>query len=48
VVIEWAERLEEAGWDLGSSILVEIEYHPEAHDTRVVSVDDVLPTDAMA
>jgi len=48
VVIEWAERLEEAGWDLGSSILVEIDYHPEAHDTRVVSVDDVLPTDAMA
>lgn len=48
VVIEWAERLEEAGWDLGSSILVEIDYHPDVHDTRIVSVDDVLPTDAMA
>ena len=48
VAIEWAERLEEAGWDLGSSILVEIDYHPEAQDTRVVSVDDVAPTDAMA
>ncbi len=48
VAIEWAERLEEAGWDLGSSILVEIDYHPDAHDTRLISVDDVLPTDAMA
>ncbi len=48
VVIEWAERLEEAGWDLGSSILVEMDYHPDAHDTRLISVDDVLPTDAMA
>jgi tRNA threonylcarbamoyladenosine biosynthesis protein TsaE len=48
VAIEWAERLEEAGWDLGSSILVEIDYHPEAQNTRVISVDDVLPADAMA
>ncbi|NKB90034.1 MAG: tRNA (adenosine(37)-N6)-threonylcarbamoyltransferase complex ATPase subunit type 1 TsaE [Acidobacteria bacterium] len=48
VAIEWAERLEEAGWDLGSSILVEIDYHPESHDTRVISVDDALPADAMA
>ena len=48
VAIEWAERLEEAGWDLGSSILVEIEYHPDDHDTRLISIDDPLPTDAMA
>ncbi len=48
VAIEWAERLEEAGWDLGSSILVEIDYHPEAADARTVSVDDVLPAEAMA
>jgi len=48
VVIEWAERLEEAGWDLGSSILVEIDYHPDAPDARVISVDDVVPADTMA
>ncbi len=40
VAIEWAERLEEAGWDLGSSILVEIELHPELENSRVVSIDD--------
>ena len=48
VAIEWAERLEEAGWDLGSSILVEIDYHPDADSTRVISIDDALPADPPA
>jgi len=47
-LLGWAERLEEAGWDLGSSILVEIDYHSDLHDTRVISVDEVLSSDAMA
>ena len=40
VVIEWAERLEEAGWDLGASIIIEIDYHPEHHDVRAIAVDE--------
>ncbi len=39
VAVEWAERLEEAGWDLGDSILVEIDYHPTQEDTRVLLID---------
>jgi tRNA threonylcarbamoyladenosine biosynthesis protein TsaE len=40
VAIEWAERLEEAGWDLGTSILVEIEYHPNKDDARLITIDE--------
>lgn len=43
VAIEWAERLEEAGWDLGRSIIVEIDYHPEQPETRIISVDTAPP-----
>lgn len=39
VAVEWAERLEEAGWDLGDSILVEIDYHPTQEDTRILLID---------
>ena len=39
VAVEWAERLEEAGWDLGDSILVEIDYHPTHEDTRILLID---------
>ena len=40
VVIEWAERLEEAGWDLGASIIIEIDYHPERQDVRAIAIDE--------
>lgn len=43
VAIEWAERLEEAGWDLGRSIIVEIDYHPEQPETRIIAIDDAVP-----
>jgi len=39
VAVEWAERLEEAGWDLGDAIIVEIDYHPSEDDTRVIVLD---------
>jgi tRNA threonylcarbamoyladenosine biosynthesis protein TsaE len=39
VAVEWAERLEEAGWDLGESIIVEIDYHPTHEDGRVLLID---------
>lgn len=42
VAVEWAERLEEAGWDLGDSVVVEIHYHPEEADGRVITVDEGL------
>ena len=42
VVIEWAERLEEAGWDLGSSIIVEVDHHPERSDARVIGIDEAV------
>jgi tRNA threonylcarbamoyladenosine biosynthesis protein TsaE len=41
VAVEWAERLEEAGWDLGEAIIVEIEYHPSEDDTRMIVLDSV-------
>ena len=40
VVIEWAERLEEAGWDLGTSVIVEIDYEPGAPGARVIAIDE--------
>lgn len=40
VAIEWAERLEEAGWDLGSSIIVELDYHAEEDAARLISIDE--------
>lgn len=40
VAIEWAERLEEAGWDLGTSIIVEIDYQPTKGETRVITIDE--------
>ena len=39
VAVEWAERLEEAGWDLGDSIIVEIDYHPHHEDARILLID---------
>jgi tRNA threonylcarbamoyladenosine biosynthesis protein TsaE len=39
VAVEWAERLEEAGWDLGESIIVEIDYHPTHEDARMLLID---------
>jgi tRNA threonylcarbamoyladenosine biosynthesis protein TsaE len=42
VVIEWAERLEEAGWDLGSSIIVEVDHHPDSSDARIIGVDEAV------
>jgi tRNA threonylcarbamoyladenosine biosynthesis protein TsaE len=41
VAVEWAERMEEAGWDLGDAVLVEIEYHPTEDDTRMIVLDAV-------
>jgi len=41
VAVEWAERLEEAGWDLGDAVIVEIEYHPTEDDTRMIVLDAV-------
>lgn len=41
VAVEWAERLEEAGWDLGDAVIVEIEYHPNEDDTRMIVLDAV-------
>lgn len=42
VAIEWAERLEEAGWDLGHSIIVELDYHPENPDVRLIAIDEAV------
>ncbi len=39
VAVEWAERLEEAGWDLGDAIIVEIDYHSDDDETRMVVLD---------
>jgi len=39
VAVEWAERLEEAGWELGDSILVEIDHGPGDEDTRLLVID---------
>ena len=41
VAVEWAERLEEAGWDLGDAVLVEIDYHPTEDETRMIVLDAV-------
>jgi tRNA threonylcarbamoyladenosine biosynthesis protein TsaE len=41
VAVEWAERLEEAGWDLGDAVIVEIEYHPTEDDTRMIVLEAV-------
>jgi len=41
VAVEWAERMEEAGWDLGDAVLVEIEYHPTEDETRMIALDAV-------
>lgn len=40
VAIEWAERLEQAGWDLGNSVIVEIDYHPGKEHVRVITIDE--------
>lgn len=39
VAVEWAERLEEAGWELGDSILVEIDYAGGDDDARLLVID---------
>jgi len=39
VAVEWAERMEEAGWDLGNAIIVEIDYHPTQEDARIMLID---------
>ena len=41
VAVEWAERLEEAGWDLGDAVIVEIDYHPTEDDTRMIVLEAV-------
>lgn len=41
VAVEWAERMEEAGWDLGDAIIVEIDYHPSEDETRMIVLDAV-------
>jgi len=41
VAVEWAERLEDAGWDLGDAVIVEIDYHPSEDDTRMIMLDAV-------
>ena len=41
VAVEWAERLEEAGWDLGDAVIVEIDYHPTEDETRMIVLDAV-------
>ena len=41
VAVEWAERLEEAGWDLGDAVIVEIDYHPSEDDTRMIVLEAV-------
>ncbi len=48
VAVEWAERLEEAGWDLGDAVIVEIDYHPTEDETRMIVLDavDVFTTGA--
>lgn len=43
VAVEWAERLEEASWDLGDAVLVEIDYHGADEETRTITVDVVEP-----
>jgi tRNA threonylcarbamoyladenosine biosynthesis protein TsaE len=40
VAIEWAERLEEAAWDLGTSIIIEIDYHPSNDNARLIAIDE--------
>ena len=45
VAIEWAERLEEAGWDLGTSMIVEIDYHPDLEGARMLSIDETVPVE---
>ncbi len=39
VAVEWAERLEEAGWDLGDAIIVEIDFQSDDDDTRIIMLD---------
>lgn len=40
VSVEWAERLEEAGWDLGDAIIVEIVEDETDPGVRVITVDE--------
>ena len=38
VAIEWSERLEEAGWDLQSFLVLELRFHPDDDDWRLIRV----------
>lgn len=42
VAVEWAERLEEAGWDLGEAVVVEIDFHPQQRDGRILILNEEL------
>ena len=44
VAVEWGERLEEAGWDLGRSIMVEVDYHPDDEEARILTIDEAWRT----
>ena len=39
VAVEWAERLEEAGWDIVDAVIVEIDCHPTEDETRMIMLD---------
>lgn len=40
VAVEWAERLEEAGWDLSDAIIVEIDYDSSGDTWRRIVIGD--------
>ena len=43
VAVEWAERLEEAGWDLDDAVIVEIDCHPTEDETRMIMLNALVP-----
>tara|TARA_B100001964_G_scaffold235714_1_gene296279 strand:- start:2530 stop:2715 length:186 start_codon:yes stop_codon:yes gene_type:complete len=43
VAVEWAERLEEAGWDIVDAVIVEIDCHPTEDETRMIMLDTLVP-----
>ena len=42
VAVEWAERLEEAGWDIVDAVIVEIDCHPTEDETRMIMLDALV------
>ncbi len=43
VAVEWAERLEEAGWDIVDAVTVEIDCHPTEDETRMIMLNALVP-----